>query len=262
MTFELARRIEPSSNAVFSPASIHVALGMTHAGAKGTTQRDIGKALHFAGDDAPSQLGALATELGKLEHPDQSFRMANRLFGDKRNTWSKSFVQVTGTRYGAPVESIDFAKSEDARAHINRWVAGETHDKITELLPPTSIDANTRLVIANAVYFKGAWQEPFDTSRTIDQPFMVRGKKAVQTRMMRQNGHLMIASDGDVDMLELPYRHGDVAMDIILPKQVNGLAAVEAKLDGAKLGSLIRSLKSTGAEVAIPTFKIRTAVAI
>lgn len=262
MTFDLAKRIEPNNNAVFSPASIHMALGMTHAGAKGQTQTDMGKALHFdkVTGDAPSQLGFLLDALRKLEHPDQSFHMVNRLFGDKRNVWKKSFVELTATRYGAPLESIDFTKSEDARSHINKWVAGETHDKITELLPPASIDASTRLVLTNAVYFKGAWASKFEASSTTDQPFSVRGTTATKTKMMRQMGHFMTASDGDMDILEMPYKYGDVAMDIVLPKKANGLAAVEAKLGMAKLDAMFKSLKSEGVDVSIPKFKIRTAV--
>jgi serpin B len=262
LTFDLAKRIAPSDNAIFSPASIHVALGMTYAGARGTTAADMARVLHFdhAGGDIHALFGALGASLAKLEHKDQAFHMVNRLFGQTSYPWSKDFLALTDKRYGAALEPVDFGDSEPVRKHINGWVEDQTNKKIKDLLPPSSLTPDTRMVLTNAVYFKGQWQHPFDKAATKDADFFARGKTAAKTKMMHQTDHFLLGTTADAQVLEMPYAHGDIAMDIILPKAKDGLGAVEGKLDGTGLVKLLGTMKRASVDVAMPKFKVKTTV--
>jgi serine protease inhibitor len=266
LTFDLAKKIAPNDNAVFSPASIQFALGMTFGGARGKTADEMSAGLHFdrAGGGGVHDLFAkLGASLATLDHGDkQAFHIVNRLFGQKSYDWNKSFLALTDKDYGAALEPVDFADSDNVRKHINSWIEDKTNKKIVDLLPPGSITGDTRLVLTNAVYFKGAWLHQFQNTATRDGDFFARGKGSVKVPMMSQNQQFSLGGTADAQILEMPYSQNDLAMDVILPTAKDGLSAVESKLDGAKLGKLIASLRPTQVDVALPKFKVRTSVAM
>jgi serpin B len=266
LTFDLAKKILPDENAIFSPASIHVALGMTYAGARGATADEMARVLGYdrAGGQAVHDLfGTLGTSLAKLEHKDQSFHMVNRLFGQAKYDWSKAYLALTDKKYGASLEPVSFATDpEKVRLHINSWVEDQTNKKIKDLLPKDSLSRDTRLVLTNAVYFKGSWLHQFDKRATQDTGFFARGKTSAKVPMMKQIDQFNLGGNADAAVLELPYSHGDIAMDIILPRKNDGLPALEAKLDGAGLVKLLATMKSTNVDVAVPKFKVRSSVSM
>jgi serpin B len=262
--FDLAKRISPDDNAVFSPASIQLALGMTYAGARGATATQLQRALHFDRSlDMHAQAAALLASLASLQHDDQAFRIANRLYAQSRYPWSKAFLDLTAKDYGAGLEPLDFTTDPDGgRKKINAWIEEQTNKKIMNLLPPGSISGDTRMVLADAVYFKGKWLHPFETNATRPQEFFARGKTSVNVPMMMENEQLKVGGGGDARILELPYSHGDIAMDIILPSSKTGLASVEAKLNGAALTKLIASMKFAEVNVTMPKFQVRSTVSL
>jgi serpin B len=263
LTFDLAKKILPGENAVFSPASVHIALGMTYAGARGTTEAEMARTLRYdraGGQGVHDLFGQLSASLAKLEHKDQSFRMANRLFGQKSYPWSKAFLATTAKAYGAALEPVDFGASDKTRKYINGWVEAQTNKKIVNLLPEGSLTPDTRMVLTNAVYFKGAWKHQFEQHATAMQAFAVQGKTSANVPMMNHTDRFLLGGDATAQVLEMPYSHGDIAMDIILPAKKDGLAALESKLDGAGLAKLLGTMKTANVEVKLPKFKLRTAV--
>jgi serpin B len=259
LTFDLAKKITPSDNTVFSPASIHIALGMTFAGAKGATADEMAKTLHY-GANVHDSFRELAMSLAKLESKDQSFRMANRLFGQAKYDWAKSFLELTDKKYGAGLEPVDFGKPEPARQRINGWVEDQTNHKIKDLLPKGSLSPDSRMVLTNAVYFKGAWMHKFEKSATAMLDFAVRGKTSAKISTMQQAAQLGLGGNADATVLEMPYSHGDIAMDIILPREKNGLTTFESKLDAGALAQLLATIKPTQVDVTLPKFKVRSSV--
>ena len=260
-TIDLAHRIAPDGNAVVSPASIQLALAMTYAGARGKTAAELARALHLdRAGDVHAAFAALSTALASLDHDDQSFHIANRLFGDRSFRWSQAYLDLTSKDYGAALEPLDFRGDADAaRVHINEWVESVTGKKIVDLLPAGSVGSDTRMVLADAIYFKGAWMTPFDPHATKLARFFVSGKTGAEVPTMAQTEHLRFGGGDGAHILELPYSGGDVAMDIILPDDRNGLAKVEARLDGADLAKLVGSLHEERVDVALPKFHVRTA---
>src|SRR5205814_7241831 len=188
---QLARGDE---NLCLSPYSIQSALAMTFAGADGDTRIEMARGLHFPDDgDAihasfaalRSSVEEMAKKTGKLAEQSKKFGgpsepitlgIANRLFPQTGYDFRDPFRDLVKKFYGAPFETLDFkANPEAARAHINKWVAEQTRDKIRDLVPQGGIKELTRLVLANALYLKAPWAWEFNDALTKPKPFHVRG---------------------------------------------------------------------------------------
>lgn len=228
--------VEPG-NRVISPASIVFAFAMTYAGAEGETAQELATAFHFdaAGESLHSGLASLMAAWNQEGAVDLS--VANRLFGEKSYTFHDAFVKLTADTYAAPMQPMDFKGNADgSRQEINTWVQERTKDRIRDLLPSGSIDASTRLVLVNAIYLKADWLLPFEKQATHPATFHAKGGD-VQAPTMAMTENLAIAADAGagVRLLQLPYKGDRLAMLLVLPDAVDGLAAVEAKLDAAAL---------------------------
>jgi serpin B len=155
-------------NLFFSPASLSTALGMTYAGARGQTADEMAKALHFTlgPDRLHPALGSLLHDLTSgSKKGGQQLSVANALWAQKGHPFLPEFVRLTRDNYGAGLNEVDFrGDTEQARRAINTWVAERTRDRIKDLLQEGMLDADTRLVLTNAIYFKGDWDAPFPKS--------------------------------------------------------------------------------------------------
>lgn len=224
-----ARLRTNEGNQVVSPASISLALAMTWAGARGQTADEVARVFHFGDPEAVhAAASGLLSRWNDPDREDYELRVVNRLFGERGARFEPAFLGLTRQRYGAPLEPLDFSENPDpSRLHINGWVAGQTADRIRDLLPPGSIDASTRLVLTNAVYFLGRWLSPFQAEATHDADFHVGPGRTVRVPTMRQIGSFAYGEAPGVQVLEMPYRGRELAMVIVLPTEQDGLAAVE-----------------------------------
>jgi serpin B len=166
-------------------------------------------------------------------------------------------LKLTQTHYGAGLKEVDFARAtEDARKTINAWVEKETQDKIKDLLKEGVLSTDTRLVLTNAIYFKGDWAWQFKKDRTSDQPFHVTADKTVQAPLMNQKGKFNLFETDNFQMLELPYAGKDLSMVVLLPKKVDGLPALEKALTAAKFAEYVKNLREVDeVTVLLPKFK-------
>ncbi|MGC3991434.1 MAG: serpin family protein [Chthoniobacteraceae bacterium] len=141
------------------------------------------------------------------------------------------FLKLVKSSYAAPMELLDFSRSPDAaRLQINDWVSGQTHDRIKDLIPSGGLDANTSLVLVNAVYFKAAWSNQFETEATQPHPFHFTTSDSVSVPTMRGKVTCGYAHRDGYTALGLGYANSDLQFLILLPDAVDGLAALEAKL--------------------------------
>jgi serpin B len=258
-TIDFFARASGTDNAVLSPASVALALGMVHAGARGETADEIAKALHLSRPIAEVH-GALAAALSRWNADDQRYELAvvNRLFGEKTVPFESEYLDLTGAVFGAPLEPTDFASSPDAaRQRINGWVEQQTHDRIKGLMPPGSVTAATRLVLVNAVYFKAAWRDPFSESATRDQTFLAPSG-AKKAPMMRKVGHYAHKSvpEAGLAVIHLPYEGDGFEMVIVLPDDPKGLAAVEKAMSAEALASWLEVGNWPRVDLQLPKFKI------
>ncbi len=257
-----ARARGASGNLAFSPASIELALGMTWAGARGATAEEMARVLHV--EASPDAYHAAAARiLAAWNDPARDsyeLDVVNRLFGDRSYSFEPAFLELTRASYGAPLEPVDFRGApENERQRINAWVLDRTRGRIDELLPRGSIDGSTRLVLVNAVYFLGSWEHAFDESATRDELFYPSTGDRRAVRMMSQTREHRYAELPDAQVLELPYRGGELAMTIVLPRARDGLRALEASLNLADVARWVDALSTRRVEAHLPRFEIRDA---
>jgi serpin B len=169
------------------------------------------------------------------------------------------YLDLVSKYYNGEANNIDFAGgSEKSRVAINRWVAGHTRDRIKELVPPNMITPMTRLVITNAIYFKGKWAVPFVTRLTEKETFHINSQSQVEAEMMRlPQTRLDYAEDEDAKVLRLDYVGPEIAMLIILPKE-NNIKALEDRLDDRQFLRWLGSVRLTDVMVIMPRFKFET----
>ena len=252
-------RAEQAGNLFFAPCSISTALAMTYSGARGETEAQMAKVLHFAlpQKSLHPAFGLLhqALNSGTVKRGYQ-LHEANRLWGQQGFGFLPGFLILTRDHYGAELGQVDFIRQRElARQTINSWIAEQTEDKIRDLIPEGVLDAITRLVLTNAVYFKGYWTEPFNVKVTKDAPFHVTARQEIQVPLMfRESDYRYAASEG-LKMIELTYGQGDLSMLVLLPDEIGGLAALEAKFTSDNLNRWLMGLRKQEVEVYLPRFK-------
>jgi len=257
--FDLYQRLRRApGNLVISPASITTALTMTWGGAKGKTAAQMKKVLHLKGtaDEVMATSGQLARSLQEPSRP-VVFRIANQLFCEKTYTLVPAFVEKTRETFGAPLELLDFKTApEPARVHINEWVEGKTEKRIKDLIPPGMVGLDTRLVLVNAIYFLGDWAQPFEHEATRPAPFHLTASETKDVPTMIRVAGFRIAQKDGVTALEIPYKGGELSMMLLVPDEIEGLAAVEGALDTKKLDALASAMKIEHVWVALPRFEV------
>jgi serpin B len=199
----------------------------------------------------------LAQINAKRKKPAYQLSVANALWGQKDFGFLPDFINLTENDYGAGLRQVDFIKAtEAARKIINDWVEDKTQQKIKELLKPGVLDADTRLVLTNAIYFKGLWASQFKKANTRDDKFKTSATETVQVAMMHQTGDFPYFENNDMQMVQLPYEGKDLSMIVVLPKKVDGLAALEKQVTAASFTGWIGKLASQEVILALPRFKM------
>jgi serpin B len=249
-------------NQVISPASVAIALAMTHAGARGDTAKEMETALHFTRPAAEVQ-AAVGTMLTgwNTPHEGAELAVANRLFGEATVAYAPPFLELTRTVFAAPLDPVDFRSAhEAARTKINDWVEAQTHDRIQDLLPAGSVDASTRLVLVNAIYFKSQWANPFPEHRTAPAPFFAAaGKRDVPTMSHTERFSFTESTADGVQVIELPYGTPGFAMTLVVPLAKDGLSEVEGALTADRLTAWVGALAGERIALSLPKFRIAPA---
>lgn len=252
---------DPSGNVFFSPVSLSSVLAMVLLGAKGDTAAQVAQALSLNTEKEFHQ--DFQQLLAELNKPDAQYLLttANRIFGEKTYEFLSTFKESCLRFYYAELEQLSFAEAaEPSRKQINAWVSKKTEGKIPELLPANSINAETRLILVNAVYFKGRWSEKFDKEYTREMPFRINQKEQRPVQMMFQDGVFRLARIQEVQaqVLELPYADEELSMLVLLPNDHVPLSSVEKHLTWEKFLAWTQphSMKKTQVEVFLPKFKL------
>jgi serpin B len=245
-----------------SPFSIAAALAMTYAGASGETASQLAQALHI--DLPPDRFqAAMETILQDVLPGGQSnapeLDIGNALWGQSGFPILDSFRQLLQNRYGAGFQEADFLHAPDqATKAINDWVNTQTHDMIPKLFDTLSRD--TRLVLANALYFKANWATAFDAGSTERMAFHLASGSSLDVSMMRNTSHFAYTETSDYQIAELPYEGRRYSMVILLPKAAR--ADLAANFSAADLQTWLGRMQSTDLDVALPKFKLDTSMSL
>lgn len=250
-------------NLFYSPFSISLALAMTYAGSAGDTETQMASTMHF---DLPQEslhpaFNALSTTLasrvGDEDQPGFKLNIANALWGQQGFAFSPEFLDTLALNYGAGMQVVDYADSEQARKTINDWVEDQTEEKIKDLIPAGALNELTRLVLTNAIYFNAAWLTPFDESETEQDSFDLLDGSEVKVPMMRQTESFGYFKDEDYEAVEMFYEGGQLSMVILLPDE-EAFAGFEQGLDAAQLQSILGQLSMERLDLSMPKFKIES----
>jgi serpin B len=255
-----SRLKDEAPNLFFSPYSISTCLAMAYGGARGDTAEQMAKVLHFNKDarQVHSSFGELQRQLNEAgAQKGIQLSVANALWAQQGHPFLPPFLNIARGEYRANLNQADFKTgAEPARAEINRWVAQQTHERIKDILPPGSVDSLTRLVLANAIYFKGTWAVPFPAAATRPLPFHLSATSEFQVPFMHHTDHVRYIEDKDMQAVELPYSGNELAMVVLLPRRIDGCGDLEARLTPALLSNSLAQMNEQKVEIFLPKFKL------
>ena len=232
---------------------------MTYAGARGQTAKEMCQVLRFC--RLKYNVHALfRAALASLNAPHGRYTLslANGVFVDTGFTLRQSYRSVLSNCYSASSSVLDFSGDPTGAAkYISQWVEDRTNDNIKDIVSASDVDG-AALALVNAIYFKGQWKCPFDPDRTVVAPFHVSSSESTQVNMMTQIARFRYSLNRRLNcqILELPYRGNRLAMYILLPRKVDGLASLESKLTFSSITSVIAQLRPRRISVAIPRFEM------
>jgi len=249
---------DEKGNIFYSPYSISTALAMTYEGARGKTADEIQSVFHFPKDDATRRSSVAAIYNG-LNKKDAKYRLhtANALWVQKGYQLLNGYTDTIEKYYLGKATNVDFAgATEHARQTINNWVEDKTDNKIKDLFPQGSLNSLTRLVLTNAIYFKGIWVKEFAKSETGEEDFRVSKDQTVKVPMMRRadnEAKFNYAETEELQILEMLYEGGDLSMLVLLPRS-DDLRPLEDSLTLKKLNEWENELKEQRLDVYMPRF--------
>jgi serpin B len=245
-------------NLFFSPFSIRTALGMTCAGARGETAVQMREALRCSSSDEGRHAGLAHI----IQRPDAAgggqyvLAVANALWGQEGAPLQPEFLDQIARHYDGSMHLVDFRRAaQAARAAINQWVEEKTRHRIRDLIPPDGVDAATRLVLVNAVYFKGQWVAPFAKTATRDEPFYLLDGRKVRLPLMHQDEDMPYMQGSGYQAVELVYQGHDLSMLVLLPDRKDGLADLEKSLSARMLHDCVAQMTSREVKLYLPRFK-------
>jgi len=243
----------------FSPFSIRTALAMTRAGAKGDTAAQMSVALRFSttDDTQHASVAGLMQRLTAAGGRKYEITVANSLWGQEGVPLQPGFIDLITRHYGGTMNLVDFRRAADAgRVTINDWVEGRTKQKVQGLIPAGGVDAETRLVLVNVVYFKGTWVLKFRKAATRDEPFYLDGGDTVRAPLMHQQEEMGYLHAAGYQAVDLVYRGGDLSMLVLLPDRKEGLDDLERTLSARMLRECVAQMHVREVKLFLPRFRI------
>ncbi len=247
-------------NLFFSPFSISSALAMTYGGAGGDTASQMEKALRFTGGQelthrAFSELGERMAEIQKEGNVELS--IANSIWPQSGYPFLTEYLSLLDENYGVEITPLDYAREpEPSRERINGWVEEKTKEKIKDLIPQGSIDPLTRMVLVNAIYFKGNWEDQFDPEATEEAPFTLSSGKEVNARLMSRSGNYKYAELPGFQMIDLPYAGRDLSMVVLLPSAGTSITSLEEKMTIENFENWKKLMTDQKVSLFLPRFRI------
>jgi serpin B len=276
---DLYHAVAPRSydNLIFSPYSIHLAFSMVYAGARGETEEQMAQVLHYLPQAAQHPaLNALDQQLANLTQAPESdgegesvesqqggtpfqLNIANAVWGQQGYPFQAPYLNLLAQQYGAGLRAVDFSQHPDqAAAAINEWVERETNDRIQNLAPPGSITPDTRLVLANAIYFKAAWRFTFNESNTQEGAFTLLDGSQATVLMMQQGAARVPYVEGDgYQAVVMPYDGETVEMLLILPAE-GQFEVLEEQLSAAWLAGVRDAAEVHDVALTMPRFEFES----
>lgn len=258
---DLLRALGREGNVTLSPSSVRMALGMTLLAARGGTADDLATGLRLGGTPPEAFHAAQGARMAAWSDPGRPYALVvtNAVFAAEALGQAPGAADRLRGIYRAPLRSLDFARDPGGAAReINRWVNESTRGVVPEIAGPGVIHAGTRLVIANAVYFKAEWRTKFVRDATHAAPFDLPSGERATVSMMQQTAQHRVWVGPEAEILEMAYRGDEVAMVFVLPPRGTALSDFESRLRGEALTDWLSHLVEERVRVTLPRFTIDT----
>ncbi|KAI6181251.1 putative serpin-like protein [Aphelenchoides besseyi] len=254
--------INSTASCILSPISIALALSLAYSGSSGDTRKEFDSVFAKGGINNEALNSLFHQTLQQLTSPDKNITLeiANRAYTDQRLNIKPEYKELITKNFNGDFKQVDFSQADSTVKEINDFVAKTTHDKIQNLLSNDAISAQTKLVLINAVYFKGNWFKQFDEKRTTDEKFFVAENKDQQVKMMKMKTKVNYVENSDVQVLELPYADSHASFVAFLPKEKFGLADWVKKTNGSELLKLKSQFERREVNIELPRFKINSQI--
>lgn len=255
-----------NTNLILSPFSVQAALGLALLGASGKTFEELraGLKLNDIADPGLAEVDQRLVIANAFQHQlatitnNPMLRVANKIYVQQSYHIKPAFAQLAKEQFASETETLDFGDAAASAAAINAWVEQKTNHLIKDLIDASSVSVYTRMILVNAIHFKGQWQHKFPVDGTIKAPFYTSETDSVEVDTMHVKDRFRYGEWEELDAtaLELPYKDSDMSMLIVLPNQRTGLGELVAKLKDADLAELTTKMYRTEVSVALPKFKI------
>ncbi len=252
---------EDSKNIFFSPFSLSIAMGMTYSGANGDTEKQIADVFGFSSNtkDFHKNLGKVQNDLVHRGSKGVEIAIANQLWVDKQFKFKWFYLRQVNRAYDAPIKRMPFrVEPENCRLDINRWVENKTKDRIVDLLPSGSITDLTALVLTNAIYFKGQWDNKFREENTSEGDFITLDGERVRVKMMSMRDKFNVYEGDNLKMLELPYAGKQYSMLVVLPNEDTSIKKFEQSVSYNDIDKYIDLLTERQVKLTFPKFKFES----
>ncbi|XP_037945180.1 serine protease inhibitor 42Dd-like isoform X2 [Teleopsis dalmanni] len=247
--------IRPSDNIVFSPFSIQTCTAMARLGAEGETAEEMDRGLGLP-KKQEEWIGTFHDTLDFYKN-SEILHIANKIYVMNGFKINIDYNEILKTKFFTSAEEINFASGSESAHIINKWIESKTNNLIKDMIPASGLSSDTRLLLLNAVHFKGNWQHKFEITKTRLENFYIDDGVSVQVQMMSQKNRFRYADLPDLNAtaIELPYKKCDLSMLIILPKSVTGLKALEEALLNKPISDITKELSFQEVVVKIPKWK-------
>ena len=252
---------DENGNVFYSPYSISSALAMTYEGAKGRTANEMKSVFHFPESNIlRPNFAAIYNRINKGAK-NYKLNTGNALWVQQDYPFFKDYINTVEKYYGGKTANLDFvSETEKSRQTINSFIEEQTNNKIKDLIPQGVLNSLTRLVLTNAIYFKGTWEWEFDESDTRDKDFKITSENIVKTPMMfmdNDKAEFNYADTEDLQILELPYKGEKISMLILLPAE--DLKSIESDLTAEKFSEYKNQMQETKLDaIYLPKFEFDT----
>lgn len=249
----------PGENLFHCPLSIRSALGLLYAGARGRTAQELSAALRASvpGKKFHSDCGGFAPRLAQPSGSAYDLEIASSLWSQPGPPLLSSYIELAASCYEAGVHTVDFSGGGDSvRRMINEWVSLHTKRRIPHLLHPPFPMPATRLVLINAVYFKGLWAYPFEHAQTEEAPFFAENGAEIRVPLMHQLAEVGYRKAPNCQLVSLPYRGATLAMVVLLPDRHGKLSDLEASSAVSMIQEFALSSYRTEVQLFLPRFKL------
>lgn len=258
--YDALATLKPNENIIFSPLSIQICAAMARLGAGGETADEMDRGLQLNSPD-PKALGESFRPLMNAYANSNTTHIANKIYVKKGYELNNEFISNLNN-FLSSVENVDFNNGKEAAAIINKFVEEKTNNLIKDLIDPSALDSLTRLVLVNAIHFKGKWKKEFSKKDTRQEPFYLNELDSKDVSMMNVKGNFRHTSLPNLDAaaLELPYQDSDLSMIVVLPNKRSGLSQLEEQLRTIQLSEITDRLSDKEVIVKLPKFKAEFSV--